>query len=53
MAELADAIDLGSIVKRRAGSSPVIRIRKSLLQPLPQILINGWILMIQRGCRTK
>ena len=25
MAELADAIDLGSIVKRRAGSSPVIR----------------------------
>lgn len=28
MAELADAIDLGSIVNRRAGSSPVIRIRK-------------------------
>ena len=27
MAELADAIDLGSIVDRRAGSSPVIRIR--------------------------
>ena len=26
MAELADAIDLGSIVNRRAGSSPVIRI---------------------------
>lgn len=26
MAELADAIDLGSIVSRRAGSSPVIRI---------------------------
>lgn len=25
MAELADAIDLGSIVNRRAGSSPVIR----------------------------
>lgn len=25
MAELADAIDLGSIVHRRAGSSPVIR----------------------------
>ena len=28
MAELADAIDLGSIVDRRAGSSPVIRIQK-------------------------
>lgn len=28
MAEVADAIDLGSIVNRRAGSSPVIRIRK-------------------------
>ena len=28
MAELADAIDLGSIVNRRAGSSPVIRINK-------------------------
>ena len=27
MAELADAIDLGSIVNRRAGSSPVIRIK--------------------------
>ena len=26
VAELADAIDLGSIVNRRAGSSPVIRI---------------------------
>ena len=26
MAEVADAIDLGSIVNRRAGSSPVIRI---------------------------
>ena len=25
VAELADAIDLGSIVNRRAGSSPVIR----------------------------
>ena len=25
MAEVADAIDLGSIVNRRAGSSPVIR----------------------------
>ena len=25
MAELADAIDLGSIANRRAGSSPVIR----------------------------
>lgn len=36
MAELADAIDLGSIVKRRAGSSPVIRTRKFLLQPLPK-----------------
>ena len=29
MAELADAIDLGSIVNRRAGSSPVIRIGES------------------------
>ena len=28
VAELADAIDLGSIVNRRAGSSPVIRIKK-------------------------
>ena len=28
MAELADAIDLGSIVSRRAGSSPVIRTRR-------------------------
>ena len=28
MAELADAIDLGSIVNRRAGSSPVIRTKK-------------------------
>ena len=28
MAELADAIDLGSIVSRRAGSSPVIRMEK-------------------------
>ncbi len=28
MAELADAIDLGSIVNRRAGSSPVIRTRQ-------------------------
>ena len=27
MAELADAIDLGSIVNRRAGSSPVIRMK--------------------------
>ena len=33
MAELADAIDLGSIVNRRAGSSPVIRINeKSYLE---------------------
>lgn len=30
MAELADAIDLGSIVNRRAGSSPVIRIIKGI-----------------------
>lgn len=29
MAEVADAIDLGSIVNRRAGSSPVIRIGTS------------------------
>jgi len=28
MAELADAIDLGSIVNRRAGSSPVNRTRQ-------------------------
>ena len=28
MAELADAIDLGSIVNRRAGSTPVIRTKK-------------------------
>lgn len=28
MAELADAIDLGSIVSRRAGSSPVIRMKR-------------------------
>ena len=27
MAELADALDLGSSVPRRAGSSPVIRIK--------------------------
>lgn len=30
MAELADAIDLGSIINRCAGSSPVIRIAKAL-----------------------
>ena len=30
MAELADALDLGSSVPRRAGSSPVIRILKPL-----------------------
>ena len=29
MAELADALDLGSSVNRRAGSTPVIRIMKS------------------------
>ena len=28
MAELADALDLGSSVNRRAGSTPVIRIKK-------------------------
>lgn len=32
MAELADAIDLGSIVNRRAGSSPVIRMMKGSLR---------------------
>ena len=31
MAELADALDLGSSVNRRAGSTPVIRIRKALV----------------------
>ena len=31
MAEVADAIDLGSIVNRRAGSSPVIRIAEILI----------------------
>ena len=30
MAELADAPDLGSGVNRRAGSTPVIRIKKTL-----------------------
>ena len=34
MAELADAIDLGSIVDRRAGSSPVIRIRFIKSKPI-------------------
>ena len=29
MAELADALDLGSSVNRRAGSTPVIRTRKN------------------------
>ena len=29
MAELADALDLGSSVNRRAGSTPVIRISES------------------------
>ena len=29
MAELADALDLGSSVSRRAGSTPVIRIKKT------------------------
>ena len=29
MAELADALDLGSSVNRRAGSTPVIRIEES------------------------
>ena len=29
MAELADALDLGSSVNRRAGSTPVIRIRNA------------------------
>ena len=28
MAELADALDLGSSVNRRAGSTPVIRTKK-------------------------
>ena len=32
MAELADAIDLGSIVNRRAGSSPVIRINHNIFK---------------------
>ena len=31
MAELADALDLGSSVNRRAGSTPVIRIIKTSL----------------------
>ncbi len=31
MAELADAIDLGSIINRCAGSSPVIRTKKDTL----------------------
>ena len=31
VAELADAIDLGSIVPWRAGSSPVIRSKKSVV----------------------
>ena len=31
MAELADALDLGSSVNRRAGSTPVIRIMKSVV----------------------
>ncbi len=31
MAELADALDLGSSVNRRAGSTPVIRITKTSL----------------------
>ena len=36
MAELADALDLGSSGNTRAGSTPVIRTRKFLLQPLPK-----------------
>ncbi len=32
MAELADALDLGSSVNRRAGSTPVIRIAKSTVK---------------------
>ena len=36
MAELADAIDLGSISVRSAGSSPVTRIKTVLIQNLYQ-----------------
>ena len=43
MAELADAIDLGSIVIRRAGSSPVIRSRG--------VGISGTFLHIEKGVR--
>ena len=35
MAELADALDLGSSVNRRAGSTPVIRIKKGNHNRLP------------------
>ena len=35
MAELADALDLGSSVNRRAGSTPVIRIKKGNHDRLP------------------
>ena len=55
MAELADALDLGSSVNRRAGSTPVIRIAKALvLQGLFVfydfiscciILFEGWHLL--------
>ena len=46
MAELADALDLGSSGNTRAGSTPVIRTRKFLLQPLPKNLLSGWVLRI-------
>lgn len=39
MAELADALDLGSSAERREGSSPFIRIEKN---PNLSSLVRGW-----------
>ncbi len=45
MAELADALDLGSSGNTRAGSTPVIRIKKDALQNMQGIFLFSYVLI--------